>query len=43
MAPQDRKSYTNAVLCLQKKMAVTPTTLIPGVRSRVYIYIKMTL
>jgi tyrosinase len=41
MAPWDRKSYTDAVLCLQKKMAITPTTLIPGVRSRVDLPIKM--
>jgi tyrosinase len=41
MAPLDRKSYTDAVLCLQKKIAITPTTLIPGARSRVNLSVKL--
>lgn len=30
----EKKDYINAVLCLQKKPALTPTSLIPGVRTR---------
>lgn len=30
----EKKDYINAVLCLQKKPARTPTSLIPGVRTR---------
>ena len=30
-----RKSYTDAVLCLQKKMNKTPNSLVPGARTRV--------
>ncbi|KAH7127011.1 hypothetical protein B0J11DRAFT_291635 [Dendryphion nanum] len=30
----ERKSYTDAVLCLQAKQARTPSSLVPGVRSR---------
>jgi tyrosinase len=30
----ERIAYTNAVLCFQNKSAQTPTSLIPGARSR---------
>lgn len=34
--PKDvRKSYTDAVLCLQKKLNKTPNSLVPGARTRV--------
>jgi len=35
MAKEDRKAYTDAVLCLQKKQPLTPASLAPGSRSRV--------
>ncbi|KAI1860931.1 uncharacterized protein JN550_011086 [Neoarthrinium moseri] len=34
LSKKDRKAYTDAVLCLQKLPAKTPTSLVPGVRSR---------
>ncbi|CZR62661.1 related to monophenol monooxygenase (tyrosinase) [Phialocephala subalpina] len=34
LSAKERIAYTNAVLCLQSKSALTPTSLIPGVRSR---------
>ncbi|KAF2708625.1 Di-copper centre-containing protein [Pleomassaria siparia CBS 279.74] len=34
LSPKERKAYTTAVLCLQSKQAKTPTSLVPGVRSR---------
>jgi tyrosinase len=34
LSKQERKSYTDAVLCLQKKQSKTPAALIPGARSR---------
>lgn len=34
LSKQERKSYTDAVLCLQSLPAKTPTSLVPGVRSR---------
>jgi hypothetical protein len=34
LSAHERIAYTNAVLCLQGKTALTPTSLIPGVRSR---------
>jgi hypothetical protein len=35
LAPLERKAYTDAVLCLQEKTALTPVSLVPGVRTRV--------
>ena len=34
LSKKERKSYTDAVLCLQKKQSKTPASLIPGARSR---------
>lgn len=34
LSKRERKSYTDAVLCLQKKQSKTPASLIPGARSR---------
>ncbi|KAF1928176.1 Di-copper centre-containing protein [Didymella exigua CBS 183.55] len=34
LSKKERKSYTDAVLCLQKKRTKTPASLIPGSRSR---------
>lgn len=34
LSKKERKSYTDAVLCLQKKQTKTPASLIPGARSR---------
>ncbi|PVH67724.1 putative tyrosinase, partial [Cadophora sp. DSE1049] len=34
LSTTERVAYTNAVLCLQNKTASTPTSLIPGVRTR---------
>lgn len=34
LSKNERKSYTDAVLCLQKKQAKTPNSLLPGARSR---------
>ena len=34
LSKKERKSYTDAVLCLQKKQSKTPASLIPGPRSR---------
>ncbi|KAF2124904.1 Di-copper centre-containing protein [Dothidotthia symphoricarpi CBS 119687] len=34
LSKADRKSYTNAVLCLQKKKANTPSALMPGAKTR---------
>jgi tyrosinase len=34
LSEKERKSYTDAVLCLQKKQSKTPTSLVPGARSR---------
>lgn len=34
LSKKERKSYTDAVLCLQKKKTKTPASLIPGARSR---------
>ncbi|KAH8666468.1 hypothetical protein BX600DRAFT_497278 [Xylariales sp. PMI_506] len=34
LSKKQRKAYTDAVLCLQKLPAKTPTSLVPGVRSR---------
>ncbi|KAF2192260.1 Di-copper centre-containing protein [Zopfia rhizophila CBS 207.26] len=34
LSASERKAYTNAVLCLQKKQANTPSSLIPGAKSR---------
>ena len=34
LSRNERKEYTDAVLCLQKKQTKTPATLIPGARSR---------
>lgn len=34
LSETQRKAYTDAVLCLQKLPALTPTSLVPGVRSR---------
>ncbi|KAF4636967.1 hypothetical protein G7Y89_g1107 [Cudoniella acicularis] len=41
LSPAQRKSYTDAVLCLQNKTALTPTSLVPGVRSRQHIRIRL--
>ncbi|KAM3151094.1 Tyrosinase-like protein orsC [Botrytis cinerea] len=34
LSGQDRIAYTNAVLCLQSKEPITPSEVVPGVRSR---------
>lgn len=34
LSKSERKAYTNAVLCLQSKQAKTPSSLIPGAKSR---------
>ena len=34
LSKKERKSYTDAVLCLQKKQTKTPVSLLPGARSR---------
>ncbi|EKD21813.1 putative tyrosinase central domain protein [Drepanopeziza brunnea f. sp. 'multigermtubi' MB_m1] len=34
LSSEERIAYTDAVLCFQKKAPLTPTSLIPGVRSR---------
>ena len=34
LSANERKDYTNAVLCLQAKQANTPSSLIPGAKSR---------
>jgi len=34
LSKKERKSYTDAVLCLQKKQTKTPASVIPGARSR---------
>jgi tyrosinase len=34
LSKKERKSYTDAVLCLQKKQTKTPASLLPGARSR---------
>lgn len=34
LSKNERKAYTDAVLCLQKKQTKTPASLIPGARSR---------
>jgi len=34
LSNKERKAYTDAVLCLQAKTGRTPTSLIPGVKSR---------
>ncbi|TEY44945.1 hypothetical protein BOTCAL_0340g00120 [Botryotinia calthae] len=34
LSGQDRIAYTNAVLCLQSKKPITPSEVVPGVRSR---------
>jgi tyrosinase len=34
LSNQERKSYTDAVVCLQKKQAKTPSELVPGAKSR---------
>lgn len=34
LSQKERKSYTDAVLCLQAKNAKTPSSLIPGAKSR---------
>ncbi|RDL37586.1 uncharacterized protein BP5553_05019 [Venustampulla echinocandica] len=34
MAPEDRKAYTDAVQCLQRKSNLTPNSLVPGARTR---------
>jgi hypothetical protein len=35
LSAQEKTDYINAVLCLQGKTALTPTSLVPGARSRV--------
>ncbi|CZR64522.1 uncharacterized protein PAC_14420 [Phialocephala subalpina] len=34
LSAQEKMDYINVVLCLQGKMALTPTSLVPGARSR---------
>jgi tyrosinase len=34
LSNQERKAYTDAVVCLQKKQAKTPSELVPGAKSR---------
>jgi tyrosinase len=34
LSGKERFDYTNAVLCLQKKQAKTPSSLVPGAKSR---------
>jgi tyrosinase len=34
LSNKERKAYTDAVLCLQKKQAKTPSELVPGAKSR---------
>lgn len=34
LSKKERKSYTDSVLCLQRKQTKTPASLIPGARSR---------
>lgn len=38
LPPWMRKSYTDAVLCLQNKTTQTPLSLVPGARSRVSFF-----
>jgi hypothetical protein len=38
LAPLQRKAYTDAVLCLQNRTALTPIFLVPGVRTRVFVH-----